>query len=376
MLASLLLSAGLLLAPAAQAASDVAQWDFAARGLEGWQLTEEMQLQREQDGLIVHASQDTVMLWTLPARAAADGMLLTALADGNTPVMLVWHQAGAAENAFQQFPVTLDGDKEELAVGLSDLPGFPASIDRFGFKLPAGATVLFKSLALTRTGGGEKLGLWWRSFWNADAISMRSINFLWGPRLASSQATLETMYQTEPAGGWTANWLFYGIALFGLGIGGWLRWNGRGALGAAVILWSLGGAWLLYDVRMSYELLHNAAVEHAQWVAAPAEERTLRDSDDAFRVLEALPALLEPGAPYALLSTEGFSPNFFRYATYPALPVTASGAQAGLRDWVVFHRPDITVGSGGLIGKTGPLTPPGEIVQRFSPHSFLFRVSQ
>lgn len=374
MLASLLFSAGLLLAPAAHAAEDVAIWNFGTRGLEGWQLTEEVQMQTEQDGLVLHAPQDTVMLWTLPTHAEVDGMLLSALADGDTPLMLVWHESGAPENAFRQFPVTLDGSKEELAVGLSDLPNFPNSIDRFGFNLPAGSTILFKSLTLTRTSGGEKLALWWRSFWHPDAISMRTINFLWGPRFASSQATLDTMYQTEPAGGWTANWLFYGITVAGLAIGSWFSWNGRRALGLSVILWTLGGTWLFYDLRMSYELLHNAAIEHAQWVTAPADERTLRDSDDAFRVLEALPPLLGD-EPYALLSTEGFSSNFFRYATYPALPVVAADAQTRLKNWVVFHRADITVGSGGLVGKTGLLTPPGTIVERFSPHSYLFRVN-
>lgn len=373
MLASLLLSAGLLLAPAAQAA-DAVQWDFATQGVQGWHLTHDVQMQQEDDGLIIRANEDTVMLWTLPARTEVDGMTLRALGEGTTPISLVWHATGDAENAFRQFPTVIDDDGE-LAIGLSDLPNFPGSIDRFGFKLPAGATILFQSLALTETHDSDRLGLWWQSFWTFDAISMRTINFLWGPRLASSQASLDTMYQTEPAGGWTANWLFYGAALMGGIAGGWLLWNGKRALGITVILWTLGGVWLVYDVRMSAELLHNAWVEHAQWVVAPDDKRTLRDSDDAFRVLEALPPLLGE-EPYALLSTEGFSSNFFRYATYPALPVTASGAQAGLRHWVVFHRADVTVGSGGLVGRTGPLTGPGEIVERFSPHSFLFRVTQ
>ncbi len=375
MLATLLLSAGLLLAPTAQAATDVAQWNFATQGLQGWQMTEQVQTQADGDGLIVHAPQDTVLLWTLPPRAVVDAMLLRGMGDGDVPLMLVWHETGAPASAFQQFPVTLDAKKEALAVGLSDLPHFPRSIDRFGLRLPAGSTVFLQSLALTRTDNSERFGLWWQSFWTFDAISMRTINFLWGPRLASSEATLQTLYQTEPAGGATANWFFYGLALIGAVSGGWVAWRGNRRLGVTIMLSTLGGAWLFYDLRMSAELLHNAWIERQEWVLAPADERTLRDSDDAFRVLEALPSLLAD-EPYALLSVEGFSQNFFRYATYPALPVTASGAQAGLRDWVVFHRPDITVGSGGLMDSHGLLTPPGTVVARFSPRSFLFRVTQ
>lgn len=375
MLASLLLTAGLLLAPRTLAA-EAPQWDFSIRGLDGWQLTHQLDLQPSDNGLVLRTVDDTVMLWTLPAAQTIDGLTLLAAADRDTTIQLVWHNVGAEKNAYQQFPALIKGggDILPLNVGLSDLPGYNSAIDRFGFNIPAGSTLILKKLTFERVGLAERLSLWWRSFWTFDRLTMRSINFLWGPRLAMSQPSLETLYETEPAGGASANWFFYGA----VGIG--LVWSGavmrrQRQRGLIILLAFIAGSWIAYDLRMGAELLQNTIKDYRDWVGAPADERTLRKSADAFRVLEELPGALEKEQKYALLMTDGFSEHFFRYATYPALPVTASGAQVGLRDWVVFHRPDVRVINGRLVHNGVPITGSGTIVRHFSTESYLFRTN-
>lgn len=377
MLVSLFFSAALLLAPSAQAA-EVLNWNFATQGLSAWELSTEAQVSPFADGLLMTTREDTVMLWTLPPSTRLDSLTLHAESDRPTTVTVIWHTAGEAQNVYKQFPIEIDGGTgmKPLRLALADLPGFDDRIDRLGFGLPALSSVYFRSLSLYHTSGGEKLTLWWQSFWTFDTLTMRSINFVWGPRLAGSRAALETLYETEPAGGVSANRLFYGGLMIGLSTAWWLSRTSK-RRGATVALATIASCWLAYDLRMSAELLNQALTDGREWALAAPEVRTLRKSEDGFHVLEALPGALGEEKKYALIATDGFSRHFFRYATYPALPVTESDAQLGLRDWVVFHRPDVTVVDNRLINQSGvPITPPGEIVERFSDNSFLFRVTK
>ncbi len=378
MLAALLLSAGLLLSPQASA-KEAFRWDFISQGLGDWQLTEAVQSGQFDEGLLVRVgAADTIMIRSLPNSVTLDGVTLDAQSEAPIPITLIWHRRGAAQNEYQQVPVSLGQafDAAPVRIALSDLPGFDPNIDQIGFGLPAGTALNLQSLSLDRTSGSEKLGLWWQSFWTFDDLTMRSINFLWGPRLASSRASLETLYETEPAGGASANWLFYGITVIGLAWGGLTVHRGNRRRGLTIVLAFVAGSWVMYDLRMSAELLHHAFKEYQSWVTAPAENRTLRDSDDAFRVLSELPGALRGEQKYALLMTEGFSQHFFRYATYPALPVIDSEAQQDLTSWVVFHRPDITIENNRLMRNGQPVTGSGTVIERFSDASYLFRVHQ
>lgn len=376
MFASLLLTAGLLLSPRVEAA-DVFRWDFITQGLGDWQLTQSVQSGQFEEGLLIRVgAENTIMMRSLPAGTDFDGVTLDAQSESPTPITLIWHRRGAADNEYQQIPVSLGQtfDAEPVRIALADLPGFDPRVDQIGFGLPAGTAINLQSLILDRTSATESLGLMWQSFWTFDDLTMRSINFLWGPRLAGSRAALETLYETEPAGGRSGNWLFYGLVVIGGAWGGLaLRQDRR--RGLSIILAFIAGSWIAYDFRMSAELLRNAAAEHASWVSASAETRTFRKSDDAFRVLEALPRALDGEEKYALLMTDAFSPHFFRYATYPALPITDHIKQAELRTWLIFHRPDVTVVNDQLVRDGLPFTATGTVVHRFSEDTYLFRVN-
>jgi hypothetical protein len=207
---------------------------------------------------------------------------------------------------------------------------------------------------------------------------MTSINFLWGPRLAGSEAVLKTLYTSQPAGGLSVDWPLYSLLLLALGGAGWMARQGEKQRATILLLATMGGLWVAYDLRMSAELLGYAAKDYHDWVAAAPDKRTFRHSDDSFRVLEVFSAAFGGNVRgYVLLTPPVFPPHFFRYATAPALPVVNPASGSTLPDWIVFHRNDIKVESGRLVTDQGiVLTASGAVKETFSPHAFHFVTHQ
>ncbi len=248
-----------------------------------------------------------------------------------------------------------------------------------GLVFPENAQVIIRTIRFSSGSLPEKGIMVLRSFWKLEPYTPRTVNFVWGPRVATNPAEYALMYDRSPPRVPSANWLFY-ILLLGTAIVLAFRvWTRKAETRRAIVLMaSLTVAlWVIYDVRMGTEFIWYAVRDYQTYVSKPLHERIFRVRGNFNAFAEMVYPSLREEKEYVFLPHMEQYAAFLRYETYPALPVKPEQAGEDVRYWAIYQRPDILMDTEGrLMHGDTVLTPPGTVVAMLDNDSFLFRINE
>jgi len=244
-----------------------------------------------------------------------------------------------------------------------------------GFFFPAGTQMLLQEVTLSDFNATEKLWQGFLSFWTYDTFKSYTVNFVWGPRLATTPAQrMQIFARTPPRAGW-GNWVFYTLAIMAVATIALQRLRGRidTRKGATLVAATIAALWLLYDARMGTEFLYYAVHDWRTYWSQELQQRVLRGRGGFHAFAEWAAPRLREEEEYVFLPVVDEFAGFLRYITYPSLPIRPTSGTGG-HLWAVFLRPDVAVNQSGSLMQNGqPLSPPGTVIDTWTAESFLFQ---
>jgi len=335
-------------------------------------------VQVAEQGMYVQTSTDGLITFTPPI-FPADGLIVTLTNIATPRIALLWSDASLQDGEYYQQNIELpSGSSQRAIVDLTSIDAWNGNPSMIALAFPAGAEVLIESIEWNSYNPAEKLWNAFRSFWTPDTFKLYSINFLWGPLIGFTPEARETLYETLPPSAWSATRMFYGVFIAAAIVALGLRLSKTivGTKRARTILIGTGVAlWILFDARMTMEIVRYAANDWSSYVLKPTSDRVLRTHSGLYGILDRIDALLGDDRQYVLLTKEG-TPFFanVRYRLYPSRPTTMNDSN-GTKAWIVLGMPDISVKDGVITASDGtPLSPKGTVAERFDNTSFFFRV--
>lgn len=330
--------------------------------------TEGMYVRTDTDGFI-----------QLPAPGVRADVLAMTVTNVDTPELgLIWRTPDLAPQEYYQAKIALPtGTDEETILALNEVPEWDPNATTIALAFPAGAEVLVADMEWRSYSGLEKLWNGVVSFWRPDVFSMYSINFLWGPLIATTPEGRATLFDTLPPKAWSATRFMYGfLAVAAVAAGAW-AWNkpDRRRTFLTIVTIVFGATWILFDARMTQEIASYAAHDWSTYVLADPADRELRMHRKLYDTLETADELLGDDPSYVLVEND-LGPYFAnaRYRLYPAVPVTPE-EPGDATAWLVLGRPDIRVRSGGVLVRDDGtvLSPRGTVLREFGDYSFFYR---
>ncbi len=370
------LAALVVLLPAAAFAMESTFWDFRGAPLPGMDVQKLTTVEATAEGLYVETQTDGFLQFPTLTRGA-DSLTLQATNARDAEAALIWRTPALNPGEYYQHNIVIPlGESKTVTVALNQIPEWEWSAPFVGLALPAGSRMLIETIEWRTYTVGEKLWNGVVSFWTPDTFRLYSINFLWGPLIGSTPEARMTLYETLPPSSWSATRLFYGAFALAAGVAGLLWWSKpEGGKRRFLLILAFAGAalWIVFDARMTEEILSYVRDDWRSYVLAPADERTLRSHSNLYDIVYEAKELLGDDPRYVLVAQEN-TPFFsnLRYALYPSVPVQPG--EAGVSAYIVLARPDITVVNGKIMDKDGSLTAgSGSIVKRFDDASFFFR---
>ncbi len=382
---------GLLLLPTIALAKQADTWDFSNNQVPGsWQVGGwTQQPVATPNGLHILAAQDGQMIRDIEEPFSVDAVEITLVNPRASQLYLLWDSPDLPAGSLAQFPVTINGDPlETVSIDASTLPGWYGRTGKLGIGFPAGSDVTVQSITLEHWDWLEKIGYAWQSFWTFDKMQDYSINFLWGPLLATNPAGMATLFATLPPHAHSVDLFFYvliGVVALGLVLHRfYLFFNRRHiprfpfsplrhvSVHLGILVCLVAGLFVLYDVRMGLEYMSYAKTDYDTYVGKPMGQRTFRGFLNLYDVLTQSAPLLQQEKGFGFF-TPPHTESRIRYYAYPAKAIQNAGPDAGVRMWLVFERPDVTVDARGELTVGGEVvSKPGKIVQQYSARSFLF----
>lgn len=341
-----------------------------------WEGLGPITIEQVPDGLLLATGNGTGAILTdaqLPWLPQA-GRLLAASPAG-AEIKFVWAFLDEADSA--TFSAAIDVAIDTLdttSVDLSSISSWRHGNKRIGLALPPQTTVLVSRLEFARWNIVEQFVETSASFWRMDQYRPYSINFIWGPRLASNPVARQLMYRDVPPKAPSTTYiLLCGLVLVILTALLYARGSPQRRQRAFVlIVGSIAAVWLLLDARMGLEYLSWIAHDHATYNTGTIPERTFRDRDN-FYDFAAFAAPLVADRQSYLFFAEREWPYLgnIRYITYPAIP---GGAFDSDDTWVIYRRPEMTTNAEGQLMLRGTaITGPGKMLGQFATGSFVFR---
>ncbi len=345
-----------------------------------WKGFDGFNAQQQADGLHIGMSGTGAVLAAVSLPADAQLLTIETTSDRAVTGRFLWQTSWDTSGGVFSSPITIvPGSHAVTAVPLHRLSQWNGTITAIGLQLPPSTSIILHGLTFSHFNPLERLIVGMQSFWTMDSYNPTSINFLWGPQIASNPFERLTVYDQSPPQALSGT-LFLSVAglvaVIMLGIVYALRWrtrwNGRALFlrGSAICLISL---WLLLDMRMGSEYLQWVATDFRTFISAPAEERTLRERGHFYDFIEFVLPLVHDRTSYAFASFQQWPYlGNLRYFTYPILP---SADFEHDDTWVIFRRPDFDIDAQQRVTLNGqPVTPPGRILGRFDDSSFVFRI--
>lgn len=373
----LALSTATVLAVPLQALAASIQFDFGEERMNArWEGTGQIDGTLHSNGVLLRTTTDTgAMLTTALLPFSPDTVRLTVSADAPGSLYIVRTESTDAEGTVTMLQKEIAFSVATMQELIAPLDGAMAAEGRadLGILLPPETHVLVHDLAFSTTPWWERGIEGVRSFWAFDAYRPYSINFLWGPLLAWTPGTRAALWKRIPPpelpATYIANMLILGAVILLLFIG-WRTGKRRRMRHHLLIL--LCCAWILFDLRMGSEYLRWVADDHAWFLTANRAEAEFRDRSHFYDFVAALRPLLSDRERYIFMAPREwpFLGNI-RYLTYPAIP---SNAVHDDDTWVIFDRPDVTLGEDHRLWNEGaPISTPGEVLLAFATGSFVFR---
>lgn len=362
---------------ATESASAVSEttWDFRGQVPVRIEVQNLTTVEPAQEGLFIQSNADGFL--SLPALTTRADTLTMTVTNATTPkAALIWRTAGMADGEYYQADIDLPaGQSKEVSVALNAVAEWDPGAPTLGLAFPAGSEVLIETMEWRSYSAGEKLWNGIVSFWTPDRYRLYSINFLWGPLIATTPEARATLFDALPPRSWSATRFFYGFFVLAAIAGTAYAWNkpDRARRIAATLAIAGAALWILFDARMTQEIFSYVRADWNTYVLAPEGERTLRSHATLYDVLPQTKELLGNDGTYVLLAEEG-TPFFanVRYVMYPAVPVAPEAATGGTA-WIVLGNERVAALSGTLLRDGAILSPDGTVVKRFDDTSFFYR---
>ena len=367
----------LLLVPTLAQAASVMTWDFTNANVPGRWEGAGLQTTPATDGLHIQAQDKGFMVRPLDPRPI-DSIEITYTSAVETEALLLWHTSDLAEGDLVQLPFTLEQSTfpTTTVIDVSSFPGWDSSVSQFGFALPAGATVTIQHFDFVSLNLLEKSVELFKGFWRFDSYRAYTVNFLWGPRLSTTAAARDYMFNRLPPLAPSANSVFYLVFALAIGLAVLQTYRQVWSREKAIATVLLTGAvlWGVYDLRMGAEVIHYAVDDYQTYWSQTGEDRRFRDRGVFYAFAEQVKDTLSKEKDYVLLlSVEAPYRSLMRYLTYPAAPLSLEEAREDVRYWVIVDRRDLSLSEDSRLVLNGEaISPPGEIVDVFSPGIFLF----
>ncbi|MDD5469342.1 MAG: hypothetical protein PHO92_00875 [Candidatus Peribacteraceae bacterium] len=330
------------------------------------------------EGLLVQTNQLGRMQRTLRLPHPIEWIAIDYVSPAPTEALLI---SRSETGEFTELPFLFEQaiEPDTVFLDVSTYSNWNPVTTEIGLVFPENAQLLIRTISFSSSALQEKAIMALRSFWQFDQYTPRTINFLWGPRIALNTAERALMYAHTPPHTPSVNWVFY-ILLLGTAITLAFRvWTKKTERHKAILLMaSLTGAlWLLYDMRMGAEFIGYAVRDYQTYLSKPLYERTFRVRGNFNAFAELVRPSLQEEKEYVFLPHMEQYAAFLRYETYPALPVKPEQAGEDVRYWAIYQRPDILMDAEGqLMHGDTVLTPPGTVVAMLDNDSFLFRINE
>lgn len=337
------------------------------------------------EGLFVRTGTEGFISWPgQPLDGPADAITLRVRSVRPVTAHFVWQPTdGSGETGLYQIPIAIPYTEtaRDVDVVLSTHSEWDWRTDLMGIVFPPGTELILEEMNVRHWTPMEKLIEGWKSFWTFDDFKPHSINFLWGPLIATNGPARAELYATLPPRSWSATRIFLGI-LFAAGTAGMflavVRRNRD--LGLGIFAATFCALWLLFDLRMGAEIVSYAADDLRTYVFADEDERSLRSHGVIYTLFNQVLPEIKKHERYALFSPPGsvVYPNL-RYLSYPSVAVLPGQDMTGLTLYVVFGDTGIALDDQSRLTRraasgtgTEILSPPGAITKRVHESIYLF----
>lgn len=373
----------LLLLPLPALAKQEVEWSFLNSALNGrWEVRNLNPPDAQENGLHIQTDKDGfIVRETADLPFGIDAVTVQLSANRPMDAALLWSKGSAEALLQKQFTLEGTGMTERVGISLSG----EHDIQTIGLAFPAGAEVTVQSLTVHHWNPFEKAMEMLKSFWMFDRIMPYSINFLWGPIIASNPIARETLFDTQPPPGHSGIWLFYivlGIAglsaVLWKAVGNGKRRTKLGFSRATMMILGVAAlCWFTFDVRMSAEYWSTVIFDVRGFVTQPPADRNYRNFENIYDIVTISTKHLAEREKFVYLSDYPQLGGMVRYFAFPNLPVTPEKAPEGTRSWLVFRKEGAEVSANGEL-KLGDkvLAGPGTVVEKFIDGSFLFQTQQ
>jgi hypothetical protein len=342
-------------------------------------------VQSLKEGLYIRSDTEGYLVWTdKPLDKRVDVITLRIRSGTNLDASFIWQPAYKSDADFFQLPLRIPASEfaRDVNILVNNFPQWEWQTGTLGIRFPAGTTVIIEEVQLRRWNMFEKTIEAFKSFWVFDDFTGYSINFMWGPLIATNTPARLAMFDTIPPFAWSAVRIFYAVLAIAAVVALVFKfWRKDTALAAGIFAGTFAILWLIFDVRMSAELLSYAHDDIKHFVLADEDERSLRTFETMYTITDRAAEVVKKYDRYALLAPGGRAViPVMRYSAYPAVPVYEGGDMTGVRMYAVFDS-SITIDEQGQLGRNAQdgrkiLSPPGKTIMNFGDGYFLFETSQ
>lgn len=326
-------------------------------------------------GLRVTTTNGTGTLLTeAPMQFVPDSGVISLSSKQPITLGIVWSEGDEGETVIlRRASIDIPPGERQQATTAIRPEEWTSAATRVGISLPPDTTIILHELQFQRAHLLQKIWHGFASFWSMDSYRPYHINFLWGPLLAWTAGGRARLWHTVPPPELPAMLVCNIVVLVAvMMLLGWGRISSktRRARRAAILLFVV--AWLVMDLRMGLEYLTWVSKD-IQWaMTTEAGDAEFRDRGHFYNLATLAAALVADRSSYIFMAPREWPYlGNIRYYTYPAIP----GRLVATDDtWVIFDRPEMTVGADGrLMENDVPITIPGTVLGSIAPGSFVFR---
>lgn len=337
-------------------------------------------------GLEIRTNTEGFIVWDKPNfNKPIDVITLRVQSRTNGKGAIMWRPRDEADGLYQ-VPFDIRGAETayDIDVILSEHPSWDWKTDVIALRFEPGTDVIIEEMNLRHWSLGDKAIEAWGSFWTFDNFRPYSINFLWGPLIATSDAARAKLYANLPPESPSATRIFYVVLLIAAVAGSATYAFTRDAkLPLGIVAVTFVTLWVIFDIRMGAEIMNYAFDDIRTYVREDGLDKRLRTYSNLFPILDRMTEELKKHERYGIiadLNTVYFGTT--RYAAYPSVPVTMDQSQSGVNVWAVFAMPNIQQDEQGRLWIPGDaatyengrriLTAPGRVTLRIDPGTFIF----
>jgi len=329
------------------------------------------------DGLGMHIKNDTdgFMFWADPLSRPVDILTLRIRTTQSVDLALLWHPKNIQNEQLSNYiHITGSGLIQNVQIAPRDEQGWDWTTDQMALGFPAHADVTLESMTWTQLTPWEKASEAIKSFWTFDTFRSYSINFLWGPLIATNPTSLNKLYFPLPPHSWSVERFLYPVILLSiiLGLSFFLFDRTHGKRKAMLMIaGTFIALWVMFDIRMGAEVMHYGIDAYQAKKSPPTSIKMLNAfMDDAQTIIKKY-----PGYVLATSNPNSYYPTL-RYETYPSVPVRENELKSPLKLWLVIQKDGLHVDANNrLVDTTGTiLTAPGDVIKKFDNTTFLFLV--